>query len=317
MPFDILGLGAVAVDDLLTVPSYPAADSKVRVQRRERQCGGQCATTLVAAARLGARCAYAGLIGDDEDSRYVLDTFRREGVDTTHACCRSDARPFHSTIIVDEQRHTRTILAEERGRVGAAADWPSEDVLRATRVLYVDHHGIEGMTRAARIARQAGIPVVADLERGTAAGFAELLALVDHLIVSCDFAIAWTGEANAAPAVQQLWTPSRCVVAVTCGADGCFYREADGVVHEQPAFAVPAVDTTGCGDVFHGAYAAALVGAMSLAERMRFAAAAAALKATRPGGQAGIPDRAMVETFLAGTIRSTDTPVNSAKRSSR
>jgi sugar/nucleoside kinase (ribokinase family) len=298
MPFDILGLGAVAVDDLLAVPVYPPADTKVRVRKSERQCGGQCATTLVAAARLGSRCAYAGLIGDDEDSRFVLDTFQREGVDVTHVCRRSDARPFRSTIIVDEQRHTRTIFSEERGTVGAAADWPPPEVIEATRVLFVDHHGIAGMTRAARIARAAGIAVVADFERGTAPGFAELLSLVDHLIVSRDFAVQWTGATDPQVAVQRLWTPQREVVAVTCGADGCWFREHQDAVRHQPAVVVETVDTTGCGDVFHGAYASALARDVLLPGRMRFAAAAAALKATRTGGQAGIPDRARVETML-------------------
>jgi sugar/nucleoside kinase (ribokinase family) len=297
---DVLGLGCVAVDDLLYVPDYPAAEAKVRVRHRERQCGGLTATALVAAARLGARCAFAGALGADEDSRFVIDCFRREGIDVTHLRHRPDARPIHSTVIVGEGRHTRTVFFDLAGSVGAEPDHPPAEVIRAARVLYVDHYGIEGMTRAAGIARAAGIPVVADLERDEWPGFAGLLALVDHLIVSRDFAARLTGEADPAAALAKLRTPERQAVVVTGGAEGCWYLAAGdpGGPRHQPAFPVAVVDTTGCGDVFHGAYAAALAYGLDLPARLRFAAAAAALKATRLGGQAGIPTRAAVEAFL-------------------
>src|SRR5436305_6526894 len=89
--YDVLGLGCVAVDDLLYVPAYPPADAKVRVRRRERQCGGLTASALVAAARLGSRCAFAGVLGDDEDSAFVVACFAREGIDTSQLVRRPHA----------------------------------------------------------------------------------------------------------------------------------------------------------------------------------------------------------------------------------
>ena len=117
------------------------------------------------------------------------------------------------------------------------------------------------MLRAAKIARCAGIPVVADLESDADPLFPALLAEIDHLILSRDFAARLTGCGEPAAATAALWTPQREVVAVTCGAAGCWYlsRENPGRPQHQPALAVEAVDTTGCGDVFHGAYAAALL----------------------------------------------------------
>jgi sulfofructose kinase len=89
-------------------------------------------------------------------------------------------------------------------------------------------------------------------------------------------------------------------VALTCGAEGCWFLErGSSAVRHLPAFRVNAVDTTGCGDVFHGAYAAALARGLEVRECLRFATAAAALKATRHGGQAGIPTRRQVRTLLA------------------
>jgi sugar/nucleoside kinase (ribokinase family) len=297
--WDVLGIGCVAVDDLLHVAAYPPADAKVRVSRRERQCGGQTATALVAAARLGSRCAFAGVLGDNPDSDFVRSALEREGIDLSAAVRRPDARPIHATAIVAEEGRTRTIFYDLAGSTGADPDAPPADVLRSARVLLIDHYGVEGMTRAARIAREAGIPVVADFEHHEWPGFAELLALVDHLVVSCPFAESLTGATDPEASVERLWAEGRQLVAVTCGADGCWYRDAaaPAALFHQPAFPVEVRDTTGCGDVFHGAYASALARGLAAADRIRFAAAAAALKATG-SGQASIPTREAVESLL-------------------
>jgi sugar/nucleoside kinase (ribokinase family) len=299
--FDVLGLGCAAVDDLLYIDAYPPPDQKVRVRRRERQCGGLTATALVAAARLGARAAFAGILGTDDHSRFILDALTREGVDVTHVIQRPGVRPIHSTILVDETHYTRTIFFDLEGSVGADPSAPPAEVIASTRVLLVDHYGIEGMTRAVDVAHAAGATVVADLERSEWPGFAELLARIDHVLVSRDFACRWTGTSDPAEAVQKLWSPVRQAVVVTCGEEGGWYRGKPGPAAPThfSAFKVETVDTTGCGDVFHGAYAAALARGLSLEARLRFASAAAAIKATRRGAQAGIPSRQETEAFLA------------------
>src|SRR3982750_1413771 len=100
--FDVLGLGCTAVDDLLYVGGFPLPETKVQVRRRERQCGGLTATALVAAARLGSRCAFAGVLGDDEHSQFVREAFRREGIDLEHVSPLAAVPPIHSTIVVDQ-----------------------------------------------------------------------------------------------------------------------------------------------------------------------------------------------------------------------
>jgi sugar/nucleoside kinase (ribokinase family) len=251
---------------------------------------------------LGARCAYAGILGEDGLSEWVLAHLRQEQIDVRHVRRLADARPIHSVIVIDEQKETRNIFYSLQGVPGAQPDWPAADVIRSARVLYVDHIGVAGMLRAARLAREAGIPVVADFEGSQDRQFTDLLAAVDHLILSAEFAAAISGRGEPAAAVRELWHAGRQAVIVTCGAAGCWYLGADqpcGVQH-QAAYSVEVVDTTGCGDVFHGAYAGELARGTPLPQRVRFAAAAAALKATRPGGQLGIPTRSQVETFLEG-----------------
>lgn len=297
--YDVLGLGCATVDDLLYVEQFPAPDVKTRVLRSERQGGGLTATALVAASRLGARCAYAAVLGHDEYSQFVAENLRRENVDLSHVVWCDDARPIHSTIVVDTQRHTRNIFFEISGAVGAHDELPHEEIIRATRVLFLDHYGTTGGIRAAQIARAAEIPIVADLERENVPRFAELLALVDHLIISQAFAVRYTNTRSPSAAALALWNENRQAVIVTCGTEGCWAVEAgDALVRHHAAFAVETVDTTGCGDVFHGAYAASLARGYALNQRLRFASAAAALKAMKHGAQAGIPIRAQVEDFM-------------------
>lgn len=298
--YDVLGLGVLAVDELLYVEHYPPPDTKTPVLHCERQAGGLTGTALVAAARLGAKCAYAGMMGHDALSQFVAETFRREGIDLTHVVWRDDAQPVHSFIIVDMSAHTRNIFFLRGAKTGAAPDAPAPEVIQSTRVLFADHHGLPGMVRAVRIAVQAGIPVVADLERPGGEGFEELLRLTDHLIVSREFAEQFAPGLPVPEAVKRIRAHPEQTVVVTCGAEGCWYL-GEGIeepVH-QPAYRVRVVDTTGCGDVFHGAYSAALARGLSLPERIKVASATAGIKAMHYGGQAGIPTWEAVCAFIA------------------
>lgn len=297
MKIEVLGLGAVAVDEILHVDHYPSADAKAQVRRRERRCGGLAATALVAASRLGCRCAYAGVLGMDDASAFAARCLEQEGIDLSQAQRRAEAQIIRSAIVADLGTGTRNIFFDLNGVVGAGDNWPPEELICNTRVLLVDFIGMAGMIRAAQIARSAGVPVVADLEDDSAPGFAELLGLVDHLVLSHEFALRYTGESEPARAAQKLWQPDRALVAITCGAAGAWVVTGGQAVH-HPAFAVETVDTTGCGDVFHGAYAAGLAQGLNLDACLRLASATAALKASRRGGQETIPTRAEVEGFI-------------------
>lgn len=250
--WDILGLGCATVDDLLYVEAFPAADAKTRVLRSERGCGGLTATALVAASRLGARCAYGGTLGHDAGSRFVAEALQREGVDLAPVVWRDDARPIHSTIIVDVQNDTRNIFFQIEGVVGANDDLPPAEIITAARVLFLDHYGTTSGVRAANIARSAGIPIVADLERDNVPRFDELLALVDHLVISQSFALRRTNTTHPTDAARALWHNERAAVVVTCGADGCWSVCADEPARaaHYPAFAVEAVDTTDAATYF-------------------------------------------------------------------
>lgn len=303
--FDVLGLGCTAVDDLLYVPRFPGVDEKVQVQRTSRRFGGLTGVALVVAARCGARCAYAGCLGSDEFSAYVAEFLRNERVDISASPRLPEARVVHSVVVVGQDTGSRNVFFEGEGMLGAHDTEPSDEVIRSSRVLFIDQWGMRGNLRAARVARLADVPIVADIEDSSSPFFREVLDLVDHLILSEDFAVTVTEASDAASAARALWREDRATVIVTCGAQGCWSVSADtGLtpVHHS-AFAVRAVDTTGCGDVFHGAYAASLARGDGLEERIRFAAAVAAWKASREE----IPRLDEVQELLKDAARSTKT----------
>jgi sugar/nucleoside kinase (ribokinase family) len=295
----VLGLGVASVDDLLYVARHPGADGKAPVRERRRAFGGLTATALVAAARLGARCAFAGRLGLDELSTAVVENFVRAGIDTAQAPRDPAGGIVHATIVVAAEPPSRAIYFAMTGAVGAHESLPSEAAILAAKVLFLDHCGVAGGLRAARIARRHGVAIVADLEDDADPRSAELLAEVDHLVMSRDFATRITGLDDPTALARQLWSPRRALVAVTSGADGCWWTVDGREIYHQPAYPVRVVDTTGCGDVFHGAYAAALAAELPAEERIRRASAAAALKATRAGGQAGCPSARELDEFLA------------------
>ena len=284
---DILGLGCATIDELLFVDNYPAPDGKVLVNDAQTQGGGLTATALVAGARLGASCAYGGMLGFDATSRQVAHILEQENIATDLVSWRADAAAIRSTIIVDQTVHTRAIFFQKPGLVGAPPDAPSEEEIAASRVLLIDHYGGAGNVRAARIARENGVPVVADFERDNVPNWAEFFPLIDHLILGQNFAAQLCGERSPAVAARALWNEGRAVVVVTAGENGAWAFDGKETIHVA-AFPAQVLDTTGCGDVFHGVYAATLAWNWPLHKRLRWASAAAALKARCVGAQMGI-----------------------------
>lgn len=298
--FDILGFGTLAVDDIVYVERYPPADQKARITGSRRNLGGQVATALAAAVRLGIRSAFAGLLGDDELSNAAWQSLAAAGVDCRFVQCASGARPIHSIIIVDESSRTRNIFFSMNGVRQVPERSVTESMIAAARILLVDQLGPESILRAAQLARGLGIPVVMDMEWADAPLIGEMMSLADHLIVPGDFASAVTGAEAPEQITAELHRRSpRACTAVTCGSGGCYYLTAlDPTVRHMPAPTVETVETNGCGDVFHGAYAASLANGGEPLECLRFATAAAAAFASRPGGWHNLPDAGDVAQIL-------------------
>lgn len=278
----LVGGGAVAVDQLLFVDGS-LGDGKGRVLRTERRFGGNIATALVAAARTGVRCAFLGHLPDASVEPGLVDLFLEEGIDLSQARFSVGTDPIRSTILVGRDGQRFIAFADDT-EMGLPDDLDL-DLVRSARVLLVDDYGPSAGVRAATAAREAGVAVVADFERATDPGAARLFGLTDHLVLPHDLALSWTSTSSPTEAVEALWSADRAAVVVTAGAEGCWYRQRDGDgVRHHPAPVVDVVDTTGCGDVFHGVYAASLATGDDVARCVAAATTAAAACATHPGG---------------------------------
>jgi sulfofructose kinase len=290
--FDIIGFGTLAVDNFLYVDKYPPADGKQLILRERRGFGGLTATAMAAAARLGSNCAFAAVLGRDRLSSECLRGIRDAGIRDNLILRERGAGPVRSTIVVEEKHGTRTIFFIRGGHRAYPAEKITVQLLRRAKVLFIDQTGIDTMIELAGLAAELGIPVVADMESPDRPRTGEFMRRITHLIAPLHFARSVTGMRDPAKIVSLLHgeSPRECT-AVTCGTGGCFYiagRRSSKIVH-QPAFPVETVETTGCGDVFHGAYAAALARGCSAAECIRFAARASACYAARPSGWEHLP----------------------------
>ena len=297
--WDVLGFGVIAVDDLLYVNTYPGADCKERVIEERREGGGLVGTAMVAAARLGARVAFGGVLGDDDRSLFTIAELEREGVDSSVIHRQPGARPTHSTIVVERTTGRRTILY-----YGQDAVCPDiRDFLQAIpacRVLFLDNTVAPFAFDAVALAHQHGIPVVVDLERTPDENALRLSREADHVILGNVFGTRLTGFTDPADIVRALRQPTHSACIVTVGEEGCWgsTRDSGDAVRHWPSYAIKAVDTTGCGDVFHGAYATMLARGASIEQAIAVATATGAIKATRPGGRSGIPGMGEVEKFM-------------------
>jgi sugar/nucleoside kinase (ribokinase family) len=302
MSYEILGLGCVAVDETLVVERFPAEDSKIQILSRATSVGGTTTTALLAAAKLGSPCAFAGTLGEDPASLLVLDTFQRAGIDISLIRRDPAARPIRCTILLNRSSGSRTVLYDLEGAVPTPMDWPPEESIRAARLLLVDQFGTAGNVRAAQIARRANLPTIADLEQDDPRPeFLGFFGQARHLVFSRELALGFTRTTAIPAALERLASKSQDAVIITAGDKGVWFVSSDspGKLQHEPAFAVQVRDTTGCGDVFRGAYAAALLEGRPVAAAVRFSAAAAALRATAESQAERLPTREGILKLIA------------------
>ena len=309
MSYDIVGFGVATLDLIMEVSSFPVAGGKKQLLSSEYHGGGLTATALVAASKLGAKTWYGGTLGDNESSiavRKILSGFHVGFPET--GCCLPEAEPILAHVYVDRHTGERTILWSNLRTVPPVVNDKTIEVALASKCLFADQFYSETLLPLYRLAKEHHVPIVGDFEAVTDAHEEEALALIDHLIVPAKFAQAYTGSRNPAEAVGRLLrNPGHEVVVVTDGADGAWFADrANPQVRHQTAYPVEVIDTTGCGDVFHGAYSAALVFGWDLETRIQTASAAAAIKATRRGGQAGAPTHQEVIAFVKHGLTQTE-----------
>ena len=297
MAYDVVGLGCACLDFLGIVPHMPDQDEQVWMSDSIQQGGGMVSTALVTLSRLGASTAFVGKIGDDMAARVIKEEFDLYGVDSEHMIMEPGAASPVSMILVDESTGQRTIMAGG-STVELSPSEVSAEMVASAKYLHLDNTNRQAALAAARIARIARVPVVLDADTMSPPGDLEdLLRLTDYLIASRVFSEELTGLADPWAAVKALSGYGSSVTVVTLGEEGS-YTLAGGRSFHTPAFPVDVVDTTGAGDVYHGAFVFGLLREWKLEKTAEFASAVAAMSCTRLGGRQGIPTLDEAISFL-------------------
>ncbi len=285
--FDVVGVGLNATDTLLVVSHFPAYAGKVPFEKEILSPGGQVATAMVACACLGLRVKYIGTVGDDERGRVQMASLRASGIDLEHVQQRKGCENQSAYIIIDRSTGERTVLWRRPESLRLAPEEIAPEQIAGARMLHIDGHDTPAVERAARIARERGIPVTVDVDT-VYHGFDRVLPFVDYLVTSSEFPAQWTNEHDPFKALERIQDEfGMRVAAMTLGAHGCLAR-TEGRFHYSPAFVVNCVDTTGAGDVFHGAFCYAVLKGMPMGAALDFCNAMAAVNCTALGARGGI-----------------------------
>jgi sulfofructose kinase len=296
--FDVVGVGLNATDTLLLVSHFPAYAGKAPYHKEIMSPGGQVASAMAACARLGLRVKYIGAVGDDERGRIQMESLRGTGINLDHVQLRRNCPNQSAYIIVDESSGERTVFWRRDDCLRIDPEQIAPEQIACARLLHIDGHDTSAVAHAARTAREHGIPVTVDVDT-IYAGFDRVLPNVDYLIASSEFPARWTGEQDPFRALEILQNEYGMIVAaMTLGAHGALARHGGRFIY-SPAYVVNCVDTTGAGDVFHGAFCYAAIEGMPMRETLEFSNAMAALNCTRIGARGGIATaleaRALIE----------------------
>jgi len=285
--FDLVGVGLNATDTLILVSHFPAYAGKVPIEAEILSPGGQVASAVVTVAKLGLRAKYIGTVGDDERGRIQFASLRESGINLDDVEVRENCPNQTAYIIIDQSTGERTVFWSRPECLRVSPESITPEKIGRARMLHIDGHDTPAVEKAANIARGLGIPVSVDVDT-TYHGFDRVLGSIDYLIASSEFPVQWTNERDPFRALEMIQNEYKMKVAgMTLGAHGALAR-VDGRFIYSPAFVVNCVDTTGAGDVFHGAFCYAVLQGMSMRDALEFSNAMAALNCTRVGARGGI-----------------------------
>jgi sulfofructose kinase len=296
----ILCAGIAVLDEVFRVREFPIPDAKVEASEFITIGGGCAANAAVAIARLGGKVRFAaplgGPAGGDAIGDRLVQGLQNEGIDCVGCVRVAGARTSVSAIFIDA-RGDRTIATYRDHRLDAVMPDDAERLVAGMDAVLVDNRFADFVAPICRAGLARHIPVVVDADKPTDDRH-PLFGAATHVIFSgeCLRATARTDDLAAGLAHMAQFTDA--FLAVTNGPNAVLWRDG-GTTRATPVFAIDVVDTLGAGDVFHGAFALALVEGQAIEGALRFAAAAAGLKCARFGGSTAAPPRADVEALLA------------------
>lgn len=293
----VVGLGQCSLDYITLLDGFPQEDAKKEVVDFTVQGGGPVATALVTLSRLGANSAIVGRVSDDPAGDEIRRGLKAEGVGVKGLLARPGGRSQQAVVLVNRKAGTRTICWQRPTVEPLSPREVNPAFLKGADLLLLDGLMMEASYKAAEHAARLGIPVMLDAG-SMRPGMIKLASMSDYLVCSDRFVSDL--KLSIKEAFKKLRTGRTRAVTVTVGDKGSF-TFYEGKVYLQKAFKVKAVDTTGAGDVFHGAYAYGVIQGWDIKRTVEFASAVAAMKCRELGGRAGIPTLTEALRFIRGT----------------
>jgi len=297
--YDVVGIDTSCVDLNVNLDSYPKAGASATLKKTSWQGGGKVATGMAACARLGAKCAMMGCVGDDIFGKFIINDFNLHGINTSAIKINKGDSSF-SVVISEQAEGSRTILH----RTGTGARYTYDDIdtklLTSAKYFFICQAD-DVVNQAVDIAREAGVKIFIDAD-----GYSDkIMAMLPkiHIFVGSEFFYnSLYSDENYEENCRRIMAKGPEIAVFTLGDKGCVGVSKEGFFR-LPAFMVDVVDTVGAGDVFHGGFLSGLLAGRTVEDAARFASAVAAIKCTRIGGRAAIPDMETVTRFLQdGTI---------------
>ena len=295
-PLDVFGFGHCCMDYLALVDPFPEKGRKGDVAQSIVIGGGPVPTALLTLAKFGCRTGFSGKVGDDNDGRGVVEGLKAGGVDVSRMIIDPSAVTARAFIWVDPRDASRTVALDKTNISLPAADDLDEDMIASSRVFLCDGRAADACLKGMAAARKHGVLTVLDAG-AVRHRFQEMLGLTDFAVVSSDLADTLSPEASPAELARLLVGMGAGTAIVTVGENGALWSDG-GAEGYAPGFSVEAVDTTGAGDVFHGAFIYGILNGWELERSIIFANAAAALSCRRLSGRLGIPQLSEVESLL-------------------
>lgn len=293
----IVGIGANVFDTLYNIPKYPNEDTKMRATASKVAGGGPVATGLVAAGKLGENTAYIGVLSDDNAGKFLMDDFIKYGVDTSFIKVESGYHSFSSVLWLCADTATRTCVFDKGNLPPLVLNNLQKQAIKEAEILMVDGNELEAAVNAAKIAKENSTKVLYDCG-GLYEGVEKLLALTDIMIPSEEFSLGITGCKSAEEAAKKLYeTYNPEVVVITQGKKGGIIYNGNEIT-SYPVYPATVLDSNGSGDVFHGAFAAAMVKGYDYLKCCHFSSAVSAIKCMGVGARESVPDFETTKNYL-------------------
>lgn len=288
-------VGITVLDRVFRVSELPTTGGKFVAKKYFEIGGGPAATAAVAISKLGHPVEFIGRVGADDVAQAMQREFTQYGVGQAHIRTIDGATSSFSAILVDDAGE-RMIINYQDDQLSRDPEWLKQINFDQFQSVLCDVRWIAGAKHALEQAKSLGIPSVLDADI-TPEDIGELVALADHVAFSEPGLAKFSQVDDPLEGLRIAQTKTDGTVYVTVGSKGCYWLEGDELCH-QAGFKVDVVDTTGAGDVFHGAFALAVADQMSARDAVTFSSAVAALKCTKMGGREGVPDRSTAEAFI-------------------